>query len=217
MKKKWIFLSLAIILILVFILFFQKKNQVTNKNYNEPARICSPKIARIIGQIYVLSSPVSKHDRLMNIIQQNGLLFSENSNVIICMKKLGNRLVYRGLASFSQSDYDNAYGRALEMGATAEQAQGVSNSIINGSVDLELMGKELVWLAKVLPAAADGNWDPFNTTGSQWRIQIRQVLQLYTSIGMMDGGTMQIFNAAVKKIEPIAEEQIVMLALMYNL
>ena len=173
-----------------------------------------PKVAQVVGRVYYLAIPLSEPSELANYVQQNRAYFVENSPVIRCASALGNKLVYQAVSSYSQGDYDKAYESSLEMGATGEIAHSVADSIQSGNLGLFAMGQELLWLAEVLPSAAEGNWTPFNTTGTEARITTRNYLSIVNSMGMMDPETLQIMQASMTQFQTLAEDQIVFLAVM---
>jgi hypothetical protein len=121
-------------------------------------------------------------------------------------------LINQAIVSFKPGDYDRAYGRALDMGANGEQARGVANSLQSGNLDMLRMGQELVWLANVLPAAADGNWTLFDTTGTYLRTTYRQMKPFMDE--MSDPEVRAIVQNVRGQYEPIVEDQIMWLAIM---
>ena len=183
-----------------------------NKNNSS----CNEETARLLGRVYYLSNPLSDHAEFVTFIQENASYFSRNGSAIKCATALGNRLIKLGLRSFNKEDYDHAYERTLEMGGSMEQARDVASSINQGAVDLFIMGKELVWLAKVLPSATEGDWNLFETSGTETRNQIRQVLPMYKIILEMDPSTAQMVNSVMKQFQPIAEKQVEMMVLMMS-
>lgn len=209
------YLKFAVCGAIVLLTFISCGNNKESKGAKQSsARFCTPQTARILGRVYVKANPLSDHSDIVALVQQYSEHFMEGSPVINCATSLGNRLVMQGLSSFSQNDYNRAYGRSLELGATMEQARDIGNSISSGSVDLFIMGKEMLWLAQVLPYAARGDWGPFQNTGSEVRTQVRQILPIYNMMLQMDPAMAQMVNEIMRQFEPIAEEQIVMLALM---
>jgi hypothetical protein len=82
---------------------------------------CDANSARILGRLYYLANPINEqtnHQSLVNFIQQNSQYLQVNSAVIQCCRMLGQRLIYQGLNSFNQSDYNSAYESTMNMGAT---------------------------------------------------------------------------------------------------
>ncbi len=173
-----------------------------------------PKVAQVVGRVYYYANPLSDHSVLVELVQQNKAVFTENSDVIRCAKALGSILFRQAAISFGENDYNKAYGRALEMGATGEQARGVADSMQSGTLDLFMLGQELLWLAEVLPSAADGDWGPFKTTGTETRIMARQLLPLMNMMLESDPDSAAIKNAVMQQYQPIVEEQMVWLAIM---
>ena len=164
---------------------------------------CLKQIAQIIGRVYFLANPLSNPSELVEYIQQNRTYFVEDCTVIRYTKSLGNRLVSRGLSSLSQEDYDGAYESTLGMGGTMEQARDVANSISSGSMNLYMLGNELLWLAEVLPYAVNGNWRPFQTTGTNTRNQIRQILPFYNMMLKTEPLMLQLVDEIMKQYNNI--------------
>ena len=173
-----------------------------------------PRIARVVGRVYHMSNPLFDPAELRAYVQQNRAAFAENGPVIRCARLLGQDLFARSIRSFGQNDYNRAYGRALEMGATGEQARDVANSMQSGSLDLFVMGKELFWLSQVLPSAANGDWGPYETTGTQTRQAQRQVLPFLNQMMAQDAAMRGVVEAVGRQYQPIVEDQIVWLAIM---
>jgi len=71
-------------------------------------------------------------------------------------RQIGQALQYQGLTSYSQGDYDDAYGSVLAQGGTIDMAHDVAGSMQSGALDAWMTGKELVWLSEVIPIAANG-------------------------------------------------------------
>lgn len=180
----------------------------------EGTKALNVQAARVLGRAYYLAMPLLEPSELANYVQQNRDYFVENGPAIRCASELGNKLIYQAVSSYSPSDYDRAYERSLEMGATMEMADSVANSIRSGNLELFAMGQELLWLAKVLPHAAEGDWTPFNTTGTDARITTRNYLNIVNSMGMMDPETLQIMKESMTQFQTLAEDQIVFLAMM---
>ena len=63
---------------------------------------------------------------------------------------------------------------------------------------------------------AAGNPQPFLTTGTQWRQQMRQVVPMINMLLQMDPGSAQIMQQSLTMVAPITEQQIIMLARMLD-
>ena len=173
-------------------------------------RTCPDRAARVLARAYVRSNPTFQGDIVAHIAQ-NRLYFVEDGAAIRCAEALGKRLVYTGVKAYDPT----AYERAMGVGP-AEHAGAVADSINSRPADLVAMGQELLWLAKVLPSAARGDWGPYETTGTPMRQQIRQVLPIYQQLMSMDPAMAQIVQGMMQQFEPVAEQQILMLARMLD-
>lgn len=185
----------------------------------EPSCLCGPIQARNMGQLLLQSNPLVEADgqRWNNYVQwinNNAHLMTQDSPTMVCARKLGNALTSSGLRNFNQADYDDSYGRVLELGGNIDHARDVADSMMSGSVDAYMTGQELLWLARVIPSAAAGNWEPFYTTGTQSRLQFRQVIPIIQQAGLgYDLGQLAPF---VGQFGPMVEEQMVMAACLFK-
>jgi hypothetical protein len=175
---------------------------------------CDETAARNVGMLYYATNPVFEQTRsqdLVAFVRSNSQLLEANGPTIQCARIAGSRLVQRGLAAFSPRGYDDAYASALNMGANMDQARSVASSVNSGSLDAVMMGQELLWLAQVVPAAAQGNWGPFNNTGSMSRSNIRQVWPFYQQMMAMDPSMRAILDEVLGQVQPWAEYQVAVL------
>lgn len=192
------------------------ENSSSQSNFNASKKIqtCSPESARLLGRAFRLANPMNDPRELEVFLRQNRSAFRENGSAVRCAKALGNAMVRQGVNAFSEMSYNDAYGGALQMGANGDQARKIANSMTSGAVDVYMMGEELIWLAKVLPAAEQGNWQPFNTTGTIQRQQARQYLPFYRQMRQMDPAISAVFEQTMKQFGPLIEEQVVVYANM---
>lgn len=205
---------------LLLILFFtgcgEDDNSASQNNFSASKKVqtCSPESARLLGRAFRLANPMNDPRELAGFLQQNRSAFKENGSAIRCAKALGTAMMQQGVNAFSEMSYNDAYGGALQMGANGDQARQIANSMTSGAVDVYIMGEELIWLSKVLPAAALGNWQPFNTTGTMQRQQARQYLPFYRQMSQMDPAISAIFEQTMQQFAPLIEEQVVVYANM---
>ena len=92
-----------------------------------------------------------------------------------------------------------------------------ADEMYNGSADLYAMGAELAWLSQVIPAAAQGNWNPFNSTGTDMRklfYQFWPMIQPIMSSDYSDPGSSPMIDQLLALSKPLVEEQIMILVLM---
>lgn len=182
-----------------------------------PPPQCTVESAQILGHLYYLSNPMGNANDLTAFVNQYRAHLTSNGTVMKCAKTLGNKLIAQSLGAFSQADYDDAYGSVLEMGGTMDMAHDVAYDIQSGAVDLLMLGQELLWLVQVIPSAANGDWRLFNTTGTETRNMIREVMPIYQMMFAMDPSMAQIFDDVLAQFGPLVEYQMVMLADMMGL
>ncbi len=173
-------------------------------------RACDIESARKLYKVQILSNPLSerkKFETLKAYIQENKGDFTDDGSVIRCARALGNNLMKRGVLTFD----DQVRERAANKGISPEYYDRLEADVNRGSIDSLLQGEELLWLAEVLPEAAKGNWNPYQSTGTKTRQQARAFLPM---IEMIDPSSIQQLEAMMAKIEPIVEDQYVIFALM---
>jgi len=186
------------------------RGQLSTQKSSSDKRTCPDAAARVLGHVYFLSNPISE-ENLQSYVSENRSYFAKDGAVVRCAEALGKRLVFSGVNAYDPKAYERAMGAG-----PAEFAPDVATSINSGAVNLVVMGLELQWLARVLPSAARGDWELYNTTGTQTRLQIRQVLPMYQTLLSQDPQMAQMVREIMKDFEPMAEEQILMLARMLD-
>ena len=100
-----------------------------------------------------------------------------DSDIIKCCNELGTKLIEKGINGFSKEEQEFGYARALDLGASMEQAREISFAVNQQSVDEFTLGKELLWLSKVIPSAAQGDMTKFNNPESGNRKKIQFAVQ----------------------------------------
>lgn len=180
-------------------------------------RACDVDSARKLYQVQVLSNPLSEMlygtEELQAYVQQNKAYFVQDGQAIKCATVLGQYLFNQGILTFDEHASERAGRYAVNM----EQYHQLEADINRGSIDLALQGEELLWLAQVLPEAAEGNWGPYLSTGTMMRQQGRQVvgpliIQMINQ-GLMDPMVFAQMEAEIKAMAPTVEDQYVILAL----
>jgi hypothetical protein len=192
---------------------------------------CDLASARAIAHMYIVANPLlaqkyqrtfpmsDPHPWLVYEVNSNPTLFGEASTAIQCGKALGTRLVQLGIQSFNPNSYNDVMRR---FGGTVvnEFAPQVAQSLDKDAVYFVTLGQELIWLTNVLPAAAQGNWVPYNDTGSSdiQRQRIRanlpvfnQMIQTFYAIDPVLAENALNFQLSMN---PFIEQQIVVLALI---
>ena len=173
--------------------------------------VCSDESARLIARAYYLSNPMTEHDGFQQFVTRNRAVLSAGSPAIQCGRVLGAHLAQRGINAYDADAYRRAMGKGPD-----ELAPDVARSFNSGAVDVFAMGRELVWLAEVLPAAAVGDFGPYVTAGTETRAMLRQVLALAGSYAAIPefAQMLGMTKSLVPLFEPISEGQILMLAQM---
>lgn len=173
-----------------------------------------------MGELLVRSNPLiemnaGQFQSFQGFIQGNSSLLQSNGPTMTCARELGQALQYQGLSSYSQSDYNDAYGSVLAQGGTIDMAQDVAGGMQSGALDAWMTGQELVWLSQVIPSASNGNWQPYLTTGTESRNQVRQVMVLLQSMPDMQSMLQEVQHLLLS-YQPIVEEQMVMAGCLFR-
>jgi hypothetical protein len=170
-------------------------------------------IAKNLGKLYYAVNPINEMNNYGSIkiwVANNAHLMQENSPTILLARELGQRLIQGGLAAFNRADFNNAYESCLNMGANADQANKVAQSLQQGSADAYALGVELLWIARVIPKAANGDWSDYESTGTQLRLTLRQLYPIYAAMG-----DLSLLNHYMVQFQDYIEYQVAYLALIY--
>lgn len=176
---------------------------------------CDEMSSRLVARSYVLAMPLQGRDNeLIPLMQSNPGYFTQGGGAIRCMQRLGTALLEGALASsrqFSGSSAQERFGSSMPEGLANLPGQIDTNMRSYGS-DMFTMGNELLWLAKVLPAAAQGNFTPYSTTGTDPRQMMSQVQPIYQMLCQTDPTMCQMALSIVREMAPLIEQQIYALA-----
>lgn len=130
------------------------------------ANTCAPEDARLLGEAVALAHPYVDPEPLFDLVRDddNKGKFSKTGAVIQCALRLSRALTKAGLESYDPKAYEKV------------MHPDVAQNMNALSVEMVTFGTELGWLAKVLPPIAEGDTDPFQTTGTPTRQILRQNL-----------------------------------------
>jgi hypothetical protein len=180
-------------------------------------------MAGLIARAYVLSIPVVEgrlelsidaDSPLTKFVQANRAAF-HSEGTTGCMRLLGASLARQGGAAYDQHAGDRVIeqfgGDAPEI--AGQVARDVQRDANLGAQNAYLMGMELMWLADVLPAIADGNLEPYNAAGSLSRQQTKAILPMAEGVLNADPATAAQVHRAIsesfRQIIPPFEQAIV--------
>lgn len=179
------------------------------------AHACDDLSSRLVAATYVLTMPLLGRDNeMIPLMQTYPQHFSPGGGAIRCMQRLGSALVQGGMAQnmeFGGSSATESFGAMMPQGLEHLPGQ-VDNSMQSYGSDQFMMGQELLWLAEVLPAAAQGNYQPYNTPVTTSRQMAYQVLPIYQMMCQMDPYPCQMMQAMLNDMAPEIEQQIYLLA-----
>jgi hypothetical protein len=191
-------------------------SDVSTPRPSTPTVGCQDTSARFAARAYVLSIPLMGQEKeLIALMERNANEFAVGGGTIRCMNVLGNALIAGALGQFGQFRSYSAQERFGNM-MPAELAHlpgQVDDSLQSYGSDAFAMGQELVWLARVLPPAAQGDYGPYNAAGTLSRQAMAQVLPIYQVLCQMDSSTCELMVSMFRQVAPSIEEQIYNLAL----
>jgi hypothetical protein len=177
---------------------------------------CDEETSRLVAKAYFLSAPlIGRENELIPLIQSNPDDFNEGGRAIRCMQSLGTALTQGGLEQSKQLSGPSAteqLGHLMPIGLEHLPGQ-VDASLRSYGSDMFNMGNELVWLSQVLPPAVQGNYTPYNTTGTSSRRMAAQALQNYRMLCQMNPGACRMMQAMFLEMEPMLEQEIYSYAL----
>ncbi len=178
----------------------------------ERTKIFTIQAARLLGRAYLLSNPMNPNRELEKLLQEHGSAFSVDGDAIRCANALGSALIRQGVNALPGINYSNIRARAEKIDIDQKKIYNIARNMENGLPDVYLLGQEIRWLAEVLPAAQSGDWQPFNSTGTAMRQQVRQMLPFYRQMSRQDPAMAIVIEQAMQLFAPQLEAQIVLYA-----
>jgi hypothetical protein len=182
----------------------------------ESSYACDENSSRLVARTFMLANPVlGRENEIIPLVQSNRVYFNAGGEAIQCMQKLGVALTNAGLSQIQQNQGNSPSEQfAGVMPQGLEHLPGeVSDSVNRYSSDIFTMGQELHWLAEVLPSVVLGNYNPYNSTGTETRRTLRQILPMYQQMCMSDPFICQMVTNIFGQLSPQIEQQIYTLAL----
>jgi len=183
--------------------------------FDADAQPCDDVSSQLVARSYVLTMPLLGRDNeMIPLMQSYPNHFTQGGRAIQCMERLGMALVQGGLAQsreFSGNSATERFGGQMPEGLEHLPGQ-VDNTLGSYGSDMFVMGQELLWLASVLPAAAQGNYTPYNTTGTETRRMMYQVLPVYQMLCTMDPSMCQMMLGMFRQMAPQIEQQVYVFA-----
>jgi TPR repeat protein len=123
----------------------------------EPARF-DDAIIRLAVRAYMLSMPIFfRENDLIALMadKDNKAHFVEGGLVVLYLKIAGSAMAQGALAFHGDSSAEGMFGTSAK---TQQMAKHADEQMRSQGIGL---GEDFLWLAKVLPPAAAGNWGPF--------------------------------------------------------
>ena len=124
---------------------------------------CDPGTSVLVAHAYVLSMPLlGRENELVPFMNSAPAWFAEGGQAIGCMNSVGAALVKKGVLTSNQFSGHPAmakFGGRMPPGLASLPGQ-VDSALNSYRADNIAMGEEFLWLSRVLPAAAQGNFTP---------------------------------------------------------
>lgn len=179
------------------------------------AHACDETSSRLVARSYVLTMPLLGRDNeMVPLMQSNRSYFAPGGPAIQCMQSLGTALIRGGLnmsGEYSGSSATERFGGSMPPGL-AHLPGEVDRSMGGYGSDILTMGQELLWLAQVLPSAAQGNYTPYNAGGTTNRQLAFRVLPMYRMLCQMAPAICEMMFNMFNEISPQIEQQVYVLA-----
>jgi hypothetical protein len=184
---------------------------------------CNADMAREIAAIYVMLNPVEENHNYPMVISQLQESYPDlnnKSDLIRCMRMIGKRYLYAGIQPFidDESARTQIYKIGLECEISQEIFERTYYDLIYRSVDMYNFGKELLWLASVLPTAVRGDSTRYYYTGTITRNMIRDWITSTDEFIMDDPLTSSsmydVFREYRAECYSLAEEQAVIYCML---
>lgn len=169
---------------------------------------CDPGTSALVAHAYVLSIPlIGRENELVPYMNSASGFFAESGQATRCMQSVGAALVKKGEVmsnQFSGHAATERFGGRVPTGLEHLPGQ-VDSGLRSFGADTAAMGAEFLWLSQVLPAAAQGNYTPYNTTGTPARQTMRQVWPVYCRL---DPQLCQMVQVTISGTVPALEAEI---------
>lgn len=179
------------------------------------AYACDDLSSQLVARTYVLTMPMLGRDNeMIPLMRDYPQHFSAGGAAIRCMQRLGSALVQGGISQnmeYGGRSATERFGGMMPEGLEHLPGQ-VDDSMRSYGTDMYMMGQELLWLAEVLPAAARGNYQPYNTPVTTTRQMAYQVMPIYQMMCQMDPSLCQMVLAMLNDMTPQIEQQIYAMA-----
>jgi hypothetical protein len=161
-------------------------------------------IVRLAVRAYVLSIPfLGNENALIPLIAANRADFVEGGKAIEFMRAAGTALAQRA-AAYNGPSAQQIFGGFMPAGLAHLPGQVDAAMGSEGTA----VGNEFLWLAQVLPAAATGDYGPYQNTATPMRRQIIAYIQM---ISQMNPALVQMIVSAMQTQQSVIE------AAIYNL
>jgi hypothetical protein len=158
-------------------------------------------IIRLAVRAYILSVPMFfKENDLIPLMAANKAHFLEDGMVILYLKTAGSAMAQGALAFHGGKSAQGMFGMNPDMQHMAGQADAQMKS--QGIA----VGQDFLWLAKVLPSAAMGNYAPFQARSQL--SPLRQQMLIQVQMFKMNPQMAQPMIAQMQQLMPTFEEEL---------
>lgn len=150
-------------------------------NWGNP---CSQDVALVLARAYILAQPMLVSDDiylnngepLRQWVAQRPDVFAGDGPVTRCAARVGPRIAGEGLGLYDPDAYEKVMDSSPA--EVAQFSHEVADRMNDSATNLHELGQELTWLATVLPSVAQGDLEPFLTTGYPLRDSKKEMAQM---------------------------------------
>ena len=215
MKKCW---SLLIPLILMNLNFFglilyAQPIRIDPEVSRNPL-ISYSKIADILGEVYMLSNPINDPNELMAYVQSKSEYFGQNGIITLAARNLGNWIMANNVRGLEEDCLAKIEKHLNHKDISREYASKLLSEIKKNKFNCKAIAAELVWLSENLPKLTTGNLKDYLYSGTDLRMQMKNVLPLYEAMHISDPEIAEIILQDKNCYQQKIADQIQLMALI---
>lgn len=176
--------------------------------------ISSAKIADILGEVYVLSNPLNDPNELKAYVQSKSVYFGQSGIITLAARNLGDWIMANNVMGLEEDCLAKIEELLRHEELSPEYASKLLSDIKKNKFNCKALAAELIWLSENLPKLADGNLKDYLNSGTDLRIQMKNVLPLYEAMHISDPEIAEIILQDKNCYQQEIADQIQLMALI---
>ena len=215
MKKCWSLLIPLTLMSLNFLgLILYAQPMRIDQDVSRYSLISNSKIADILGEVYVLSNPLNDPNELMTYVQSNSEYFGQNGIITLAARDLGNWIMANNVMGLEEDCLAKIEERLTRDDLSREYASQLLIDIKKNKFNCKAIAAELIWLSENLPKLAAGNLKDYLYSGTDLRMQMKNVLPIYETMHISDPEIAEIILQDKNCYQQKIADQIQLMALI---